>query len=355
MRRDASRAGVRSPAGGDERTRGTRLALRGAGAALGIGALSYLFGGLFVSWRLNRFPLAMRKRFGMSPWELQVPAEGLRLATRDGVEIDVWHMPARDPDAPIVVALHGYRGDRSEVLGISSYLWRRGFGVLVPDFRGRGTSQPGRISMGAWEVHDLAAVLEWVRDTRPEVPIGLVGYSMGAAVALMEGGRHANVKAIVADCAYATQAGVLSYGVQRLIRLRGDFILPAAALFHRGYRRPGFGRVAPIAHAAEWRGKALFFIGAENDQTVWPGDSQRLFEAAPEPKLLWMVKGVPHCGAYFQDRPRYCRLVAQFFDRYLRDRTPADRRARSTGDPAAGAAAHATAGEVPPRADADLS
>jgi alpha-beta hydrolase superfamily lysophospholipase len=231
--------------------------------------------------------------------------------------------------------LHGYRGDRSEVLGISSYLWRRGFGVVVPDFRGRGSSQPGPISMGAWEVHDLAAVLEWIAETHPGVPVGIVGYSMGASVALMEAGRHANVKAIVADCAYATQAGVLSYGVQRLTRLRGDFILPAAALFHRGYGRPGFGRVEPIAHAASWRGKALFFIGAEADQTVSPDDSWKLFEAASEPKALWMAKGASHCGAYFQDRPRYCRLVAQFFEHFLRERGPNAEPARE--DPAVGA------------------
>lgn len=295
------------------------------GAALGIGVLSYLFGGLFVSWRLNRFPAGMRKRFGMSPWELQVPVESLRLVSRDGVELDVWHMPAARADAPLVVALHGYRGDRSEVLGISSYLWRSGYDVLVPDFRGRGNSQPGRISMGAWEVNDLAAVLDWVRATRPDVAVGVVGYSMGAAVALMEAGRHPNVKAIVSDCAYATQAGVLTYGVQRLIRLRGDFILPAAALFHRSYRRPGFGEVTPIEHADEWRGKALFFIGATNDQTVSPDDTRRLFEAAPEPKVLWMVRGAGHCGAYFQDRPRYCRLVAQFFERYLPEGGPGAR------------------------------
>ena len=191
--------------------------------------------------------------------------------------------------------------------------------------------------MGAWEVQDLAAVLEWLAETRPAVPVGIVGYSMGAAVALMEAGRHANVKAIVADCAYATQAGVLSYGVERLIRLRGDFILPAAALFHRGYRRPGFERVEPIAHAASWRGKALFFIGAEGDQTVSPDDSRRLFEAAPEPKALWMPKGAPHCGAYFQDRARYCRLVAQFLEHYLGQRASSDH-VSATEEPPAGAA-----------------
>jgi pimeloyl-ACP methyl ester carboxylesterase len=310
---------------------------RRLGAALGLGAASYLLGGLFVTWRLNRFPGRMRKNFTMSPWELLVPAETVRLRTEDGLDLGGWLFPPADPAAPLVVALHGYRGDRSEVLGIGSYLWRHGYGVVLPDFRGRGANRPGKISMGAYETRDLAAALGWIRETRPGAPVGLVGYSMGAAVALMEGGRHPQVKAIVADCAYATQAGVLSYGVQRLIRLRGDFILPAAALFHRGYGRPGFAEVAPIEHALEWRGRALFFIGAELDRTVAPEDTRRLFEAAPEPKVLWMARAAPHCGAYFQDRARYCRLVGQFFERYLGAPPAPGVAARSTLPEAAGA------------------
>lgn len=306
-------------------------ALKRVGAALGIGALSYFAGGLFVSWRLNRFPPSMRKRYAMTPWELQVTYESVRLVTEDGVELAAWHLPAADPSAPVAVALHGYRGERSEVLGISSYLWRHGYRVMMPDFRGRGGSGRERISMGAWEVRDLAAVLDWVGERYPRSPIGLVGYSMGGAVALMEGGRHEGVKAMVTDCAYATQSSVLSYGVKRLIRLRGDFILPAAALFHRSYRRPAFGEVAPIDHAPEWRGKALFFIGSPEDDMVSPDDARRLFEAASEPKALWMVRGASHCGAYFVDRPRYCRLVHQFLDHYLLER-PDGRPARERQD-----------------------
>lgn len=295
----------------------------GVGAALGVGALAYLCAGLFVSWRLNRFPARMRRALTMTPWELLIREESLRLTTADGVELGAWFLPAVDPAAPVLIGLHGYRGQRSELLGIGSYLWRRGYGVMLLDFRGRGSSQSERISMGAWEVNDLAAALEWVRRTRPGVPVGLIGYSMGGAVALMEGGRHEEVRAIVADCAYASQAGVLSYGVKRLVRLRGDFILPAAALFHRGAGRPRFAEVAPLAHSREWRGRALFFIGAEADQTVAPDDTRLLFEAAPEPKLMWLVRGAGHCGAYFENRERYCRLVGQFFDHYLREEEPA--------------------------------
>ncbi|MBA2564698.1 MAG: alpha/beta fold hydrolase [Gemmatimonadetes bacterium] len=285
---------------------------------MGAAALAWLGGGLFVSWRVNRFPRHMRRAFTFTPWELQVPHRTVGFVARDGVRLSAWYLPPESSDAPRVIVLHGYRGNRAEVLGIGSHLWRSGFGVLLPDFRGRGGSERRRISMGAWEATDLAAAIEWMEGEAPDVPVGLLGYSMGGSVALMEGGRHKLVRAIAADCAYATQAGVLSYGVQRLIRLRGDFLLPAAALFHRGYRRPGFGEVTPIAHAAEWRGRALFFIGAGGDRTVAPSDARRLFDVAPEPKLLWVPPRLPHCGAYFDDRDKYGRLVAQFFDHFLR-------------------------------------
>ena len=45
--------------------------------------------------------------------------------------------------------------------------------------------------------------------------------------------------------------------------------------------------------------------------------AQLLFDAAQEPKELWLLPGVRHCGAYFADRPTYCTRVATFFDRWL--------------------------------------
>ena len=39
----------------------------------------------------------------------------------------------------------------------------------------------------------------------------------------------------------------------------------------------------------------------------------QLFEAASEPKELWIAEGAHHCGAYFIDRQGYVARVAEFF------------------------------------------
>jgi fermentation-respiration switch protein FrsA (DUF1100 family) len=43
----------------------------------------------------------------------------------------------------------------------------------------------------------------------------------------------------------------------------------------------------------------------------------RLYEAAGEPKELWLLEGAGHCDAYFADREAYCERVAAFFEEHL--------------------------------------
>jgi fermentation-respiration switch protein FrsA (DUF1100 family) len=43
----------------------------------------------------------------------------------------------------------------------------------------------------------------------------------------------------------------------------------------------------------------------------------RLYEAAEEPKELWLLEGAGHCDAYFADREAYCRRVGVFLEAHL--------------------------------------
>jgi fermentation-respiration switch protein FrsA (DUF1100 family) len=45
--------------------------------------------------------------------------------------------------------------------------------------------------------------------------------------------------------------------------------------------------------------------------------AEELYQAAGEPKELWIVPGTRHCGAYFVDRPAYVVRVGAFFARAL--------------------------------------
>lgn len=285
-------------------------------------ALAWAAVGWLGAWRLNRAPLlaGAGTAFTFTPWELDVDHETVTLVTADGVPLHGWFLPRPDRRRSIVV-LHGYRGDKSQVLGISSALWRQGFNVLLFDFRGRGSSGPAPISMGLWEVADLTAALDWMADRVPGAGIGLIGYSMGGVVALL-GGRDPRVEAIVTDSAFATQRGVLEHMAERDSRtylrgwVAGRRFLPAVEWWHRRRGKPPFDAISPEAAAAELGKTPLLVIHGSRDGVVPPAHAERLAAAAPSSEA-WVVTGAHHCGAYFVDREAYCARVAAFFQRSL--------------------------------------
>ena len=273
-------------------------------------------------WRLNRPLTASRPPdFTFTPWETAATHEHAEFTTSDGVALHGWFL--RHPDERrVVVVMHGYRGEKSDVLGMSTALWRAGFDVLLFDFRGRGRSGRAPFSMGLWEVSDLSAALEWVTDRVPCARIGLLGYSMGGVVAIL-GGADARVAAIVADSVFGSQREVLVHAAERDARrvfrgwIPGRAFVPAMEWWHRRSGKPGFAEIAPIDRLARLAGTPLLLIHGTRDRWIPLEQARRLIEAAPPPTESWLVEGAIHCGAYFVDRAAYCERVAAFFTRHL--------------------------------------
>ena len=287
-----------------------------------VAALAWLAIGWLGHWRLNRPPASHRPpEFTFTPWETDAANETAEFTTSDGVALHGWFL-RHEGERRVIVVMHGYRGEKSDVLGMSTALWRAGFDVLLFDFRGRGRSDRAPFSMGLWEAADLAAALDWVSDRVPGARVGLLGYSMGGVVAIL-GGADARVAAIVTDSAFGSQREVLAHAAERDARrvfkgwVPGQAFLPAMEWWHRRSGKPGFGEIAPIDRLAALAGKPLLFIHGTRDRWIPLEQARRLIEAAPEPREAWLVEGAIHCGAYFVDRAAYCERVASFFARHL--------------------------------------
>jgi uncharacterized protein len=53
------------------------------------------------------------------------------------------------------------------------------------------------------------------------------------------------------------------------------------------------------------------------DGMVPLNSAQRLYEAAGEPRQLWLEADVPHLNMYAYYKTRYTKRVLKFFDEYL--------------------------------------
>lgn len=277
-------------------------------AATGVGAVAGV-----VGWQLNgRF--RPWPPYTFSPYELQVPWEDVDFRADDGVALAGWVLPREDAKG-IVVCCHGRRGNKADMLGISAGLWRAGYEVLLFDFRGNGSSGDGPQSLGFHEQRDFRAAVDLVAARRPDLSVAAVGFSMGAATAILAGARDPRVRAFVLDSPFATMSDVVAANLAAN-RLPRQPFTRAADLVNRigfGY---GYEDVRPIDAIRGLPPRPTLLMHGTDDSSIPFEHALRLADEVGRESIEFVAfQGADHCGGYFQDRPGYVKRVADFLDR----------------------------------------
>ncbi len=271
-------------------------------------------------------PPGLPLHLGFTPFETGVEWQEVAFPAEDGTCLGGWLLD-RGPAAPAILACGGYRGRRSDLLGIGSSLWRSGFTVLLFDYRGYG-DEPGPVTLGYRELADARAALHFLRTTYPHTPRGAIGFSMGAAIAIMLAARERDVQAVWADSPFTSQREIVHFHLTREFGLRPS---PPAEAFakllldlvdRKLFRRFGFrfDEVQPLRDVTQLAPRPLVIVHGEDDDIVPFDHGVRLAAAAQEagvPVETWFLAGCGHCGAYFLDRRRYVERASGFFKAYL--------------------------------------
>ena len=299
-----------TPSPGNRRSLRLALPLGGVLAAGALGVAAYTTRHLNGPTRRRHL-----QDYTFSPWELGVDYEAVEFQARDGVMIRGWWLP-RPASKQVVIGCTGHRGAKHELLGIGSGLWRAGNNVLLFDFRGRGASDLAACSLAYHEMEDLQAAVDYVCGRLPEARLGVIGYSMGAAVALLVAAREPRLRAVVADSPFATMRDVIGHAFERR-RIPTRPMLGLTGWVNRWRYGYCFDAVEPVEVVGAIAPRPILLIHGTDDSIIPVDHSRAIFAAAGEPKELWILPGVKHCGGYFADRSYYVARVVQFFARYL--------------------------------------
>lgn len=275
--------------------------------ALGLGA------GVLAAAREISGPLRPPLPYSFTPFEVGVDAwSDVELTAADGTRIAGWWLD-RPGSERVVIVCHGHRSSKADMLGIGPGLWREGNSVLLIDFRGNGESDDGPQSLAHYEQADLVAAIDHAAQRRPDAEIDVVGFSMGAAVAILVAARDERVAKVVADSSFADMRGVIGAAAAHR-HLPAVPLLPLvdrATRWRYGY---AFSDVVPVDVVGQVPPRPLLLIHSEQDTWIPVEHARRLAAAAPGAEL-WLVSGIDHCGAYFLDRSAYITRVAQFLAR----------------------------------------
>jgi len=277
-----------------------------------------------IAWNTVR---PKRSRHETTPLVYDLSYESVRFRSRDGVELSGWLLPTPDmyrphgrkPPRGIVVLCHGVDSTRNAMLSVARMLHARGFATLLFDFRARGESGGNRCTIGFREVDDLLAALDFVRD-RPDLsdlPVGVLGESMGGAVAIMGAARNPDVAAVVAESPFAVLTHALDNHFRSAFGPAGPILgAPARWIGERLIGCP-CDNVAPLHEIPQISPRPILLIQDADDRLCPPAETQALMDAARIPKELWTVPDSGHIGARHVQPHEYQKRVAEFFTRAL--------------------------------------
>ncbi|SDK16784.1 alpha/beta hydrolase [Nonomuraea jiangxiensis] len=221
------------------------------------------------------------------------------LRTDDGVRLAAAHTPSANADIGIVLA-HGFTGSWRErpTRRIAHVLSGYG-GVIAFDFRGHGRSG-GETTVGDLEILDVAAAVRHARVVGYS-KVAVVGFSMGAAVAVRHAGLCGGVDAVVA---VSGPARWYYRGTKPMRQVHWAIERPFGRWAARTVKRTRITRVPwdpipmpPHEAAALISPTPLLIVHGDAD-TFFPLEHARQLHAgAREPKELWIEPGYGHAEA----------------------------------------------------------
>lgn len=259
-------------------------------------------------------------------WGTDEPPEGMAeevtfTSAGDAIRISGWFFATGSGTAaPTIVLCHGIWTGRRECLPLALRFWAAGYNVLCFDFRAHGMSGGRFTSVGHHETNDVLGAVAYLK-TRAEVDtsrIGVVGFSMGAAASIQAAARCPDIAALVADSAYATFLDAARYSFRVVTRVPHFPIASVAMHWAKWIVHVDATRLRPVDVVGRIAPRPILITHGEMDEIVPVRHAASLFQAADEPKELWLVPGAHHVGARDTDTDGYFTRIEQFFRTALR-------------------------------------
>ena len=77
------------------------------------------------------------------------------------------------------------------------------------------------------------------------------------------------------------------------------------------------GTATPAEIIARISPRPVYIVHSNSDSVAPPGSGQELFNAANEPRYLWLDENAAHLAIYLDNPRRYQRRLIGFFDEWL--------------------------------------
>lgn len=271
-----------------------------------------------VVWKLMH---PARRPVITSPATKQLTYESVQFYSRDKkVKLNGWFLPAIGVPTMTIIFAHGYKSNREQksvsVLNLAEEMVKHGYNVLLFDFRNCGESGGNLTTIGLDEQQDLLGAIDWCK-AYWDGPIGLIGYSMGAATSLLVAAQSDAVSGVVADSSFSDLHQYLLDNLSVWSKLPKYPFSPIMVWMIRYIMRKNPHLVRPISSIQYIYPRPVLFIHGDQDTAIPCINSEKMSKLYPDTCSFWKVTGADHIGSYRKNPKEYSERIFRFFDQLV--------------------------------------
>ncbi len=271
-----------------------------------------------LAWFGSNYLLARREPDEAdSPANHGLAAEDAEFQAGDGLTLRGWYIPAENSDRTIVIC-SGANGSLDADVPVAPWLRAAGFNVLLFDWRGHGRSEGQLVTLGCDERYDLIAAVEFAKSQGAR-RVGVLGFSMGGAVALATAAVYQDIDVVVADSPFIHLVSAVAGGlIERQVGPGFAYLLARLFLITACLRtRRNLFIIDPVRWIGRIAPRPLLLMFGEQDVISPTAEVNLLLVRAGEPKEIWRVPEAAHRTLQARRPDEYQRRITDFFVKQL--------------------------------------
>lgn len=230
------------------------------------------------------------KEIEFVPGDIGLPYEDVYLDTSDGIKLNAWFVPAKDPEWTVLFC-HGNGGNIGHRIDKIEILNKLGLDIFIFDYRGYGKSSGRPSEQGLYR--DAKAAYDYLVYRKRILPERIIVYgeSLGGAVAVDLTTKR-KTKALITESVFSSTKDV------------AKVVYPFFPAFIISSKFDAVSKIKNIT-------TPILIIHSRGDEIIPFDQSLKLLKASPEPKKHLVLKG-SHNTCYQDSKDLYISGILEF-------------------------------------------
>ncbi|WP_420574907.1 alpha/beta hydrolase [Kordia sp.] len=255
----------------------------------------------------------------ITPTQLNLKSEKLIIKTKDDIELKgYWIQPKTGNTKGVMILLHGIGGCKEHFLDLAGNLASKGIASIVFDGRAHGESGGQYCTYGFYEKHDIAAVVDVIKQRNSSVKVGIWGNSLGGAIAIQALELDKRIDFGIIESTF-TELDQIVYEYKKNILGGFGLRFVSDAALHEAGNIANFNpdMVKPIQSVKNIQ-QPIFLAHGDHDQNINYTYGKRLYEnLASAEKEFVLVKDAGHFNLGQIGGETYAKKLMNFIEKQL--------------------------------------